>query len=158
MGALAGLAPGALAGLAPGGLAAILLAVLGAVGFLSAGSTVDLAVGAVLIGTFAVVVGWLVEPTVGGTIRDDFAAGCSYVIVVCLLYLVFGTIASTWEEVADGLLRGPLEVVLAMGFLFAYGLLNLPWLTAVVAPFAAVWVAALRLLRRSEGRIIGCPS
>lgn len=84
-----------------------------------------------------------------GSIGDDVAAGISYVITGCLLYLAIVTIGSMWAEVAGGSVRDPFEIVVATGSMFVYGLLFTPLLAAVVAPFAVGWVLTVRLLRRS---------
>jgi len=145
---------GVIAGLASGAMALGLAALLALVGSVSAGSAagsagsdVGCGIGSVLIVGFAMLVGWLVEPSIQGTVRDDVAVGTSYVITACLLYLAIGTIGSAWTEVAGGTLHDAIEVVFAIVFRFMYGLLYAPLLALVVAPFAVAWVITIRLLR-----------
>lgn len=139
---------GATAGLAPAAMALGLAAVFGSAGFMSDGSLIDLAIGSVSIIAFAVTIGWLVKPPIDGSVKDDVAAGVSYVITACLVYLVIVTIGSVSNEVAVGTLRDPFEVVVAIAFRFVYGLLYTPLIALVVAPFAIAWAITLRLLRR----------
>jgi len=138
---------GATAGLAPSALALALVVGLVAAGFGSTPTIVELAVGAGLITAFTAGIGWLVRPSIDGNARDDIAAGVSYLLTACLLYLVIGAIGSAWTEDANGPARDAFGVVVAIGFRFAYGLLYTPLLALIGAPFAVAWVVALRLLR-----------
>ena len=142
---------GAVAGLVPAAMALAATAFLVGTEYASPTSTVDLALGSLAVIGFAVAVGWLVEPSTTGSIADDVAAGGSYVIAGCLVYLAIATIGSVALEAVGGSLTDPFEAVVAIGFRFGYGLLFSPMLAAVLAPFAVGWVVAVRLLRRSRG-------
>jgi hypothetical protein len=143
LGAVAGLTPAAMAlGIVTG------LAVLGAASFGAGTTAFDLAIGASAIVAFAVAVGWLVEPSTRDSIADDVAAGVSYVVTACLLFLVIATIGMVGTDVTAGRVSDPVETVLAGAAEFAYGLLYSPVLALVVAPFSIGWVVTVRRLER----------
>ena len=143
---LAGVGPrgiGAIAGLAPALLAATLFIAFG-----SPAPTREFILPIVAITVIAVVAGWLVGPRARGSFRADLIALVTYAFVSALIYLPVAAVASAWTQTTTGGESNPTAPAWTVAGVLLYGLLYTPFLAGFVSPFALVWVAAVRVLRR----------
>lgn len=136
---------GALAGLVPAVAALVLFIVVGTL------ANREAMLWLAGISILAVAAGALVGPLASGSFRLDLRAFVAYTLVGSLAYLLVGTLASVWTESATGGAVDLGALTTRMVGQILYGLLYLPFWAGWVAPFALLWILAVRVLRRRVG-------